>query len=78
MNVTIYISLKLISVILELQLVFLCIDDVMVSKFENVSKIFIYVAYNAFVNLSKYCFVKFILGALVKNNYKVIFQAISP
>ena len=80
MNVTASMALKLIPSLLESQPVFLCIDDTMVSKFgrkfENVSKLFDHAAHNGSNYLNGHCFVSLMLCVPVRDNHKVVYQAV--
>ncbi len=80
MNTTVRIALKLITDSLQMQPVFLCVDDTMVSKFgtkfENVSKLFDHAAHNGSNYLNGHCFVSVMLCVPVWNGDKVSYLSI--
>lgn len=80
MNVAARSALWLISVNLESQPIFLCIDDTMVSKFgtkfEDVSKLFEHAAHNGSSYLNGYCFVSVMLCVPVWNRQKVSYLSV--
>ena len=82
MNTTVRITLKLIPDLLQKQLVFLCVNDTVVSKsvtkFENVSKLFDHAAHNGSNYLNGYCFVSIMFCVPVFNNGKNSYLSIPP
>lgn len=74
------IALKLIPDFLELQPVFLCIDDTIASKFgvkfENVSKLFDNAAHNGSHYLNGHCFVSTMLYVPVWNGNKINYLSV--
>ena len=81
MNTTVRIALKLITDSLQMQPVFLCVDDTMVSKFgtkfENVSKLFDHAAHNGSNYLNGHCFVSVMLCVPVWNVDKVYYLSLT-
>lgn len=80
MNVTAALALKLVPGQLRSQLVFLCVDDTMVSqfgtKFENVSNLFDHAAHYGSNYLSGHCFVSLMLCVPVWAGRKVVYQSV--
>lgn len=80
MNVTAALALKLVPSQLRSQLVFLCVDDTMVSKFgtkfENVSNLFDHAAHYGSNYLSGHCFVSLMLCVPVRAGRKVVYQSV--
>ena len=74
MNVTSTVALRLIPCCLELQPVFLCIDDTMVSKFgiqfEDVSNLFDHATHYGSHYLNEHCFVRIMLCIPVWNQQR--------
>ena len=72
--------MKLITDSLQMQPVFLCVDDTMVSKFgtkfENVSKLFDHAAHNGSNYLNGHCFVSVMLCVPVWNGDKVYYLSV--
>lgn len=80
MNVTARIALRLIPESLKSQLVFICIDDTMVTKFgtkfENVAKLFDHAAHNGSNYLNGHCFVSLMMCIPVCNHGKTSYLGI--
>lgn len=80
MNATAGMALKLIPEKLQSQLVFLCMDDTMISKFgkkfEDVSKLFDHVAHNDSNYLNGHCFVSLMLCISIWNKGRNSYLAV--
>ena len=75
-NTTARLALGLIPDSLRSQPVFLCIDDTMVSKFEDISKLFDHAAHNGSNYLNGHCFVSVMLYIPVWDRNKISYISI--